>query len=111
LIDPRIRNKFNHFFFQEEDSIRDFHVTGVQTCALPISSSASSTASITMVMMRLPPGVPRIATLPSHSTKVGVIDDSGRLYGAMALASLPTRPYTFAVPGLAEKSSISLLSN
>src|SRR5690606_39521290 len=27
------------FFFQAEDGIRDFHVTGVQTCALPISAS------------------------------------------------------------------------
>src|SRR5207302_6910038 len=26
------------FFFQAEDGIRDFHVTGVQTCALPISA-------------------------------------------------------------------------
>src|SRR5690606_41051586 len=26
------------FFFQAEDGIRDYHVTGVQTCALPISS-------------------------------------------------------------------------
>src|SRR5690606_40129673 len=26
------------FFFQAEDGIRDFHVTGVQTCALPIST-------------------------------------------------------------------------
>src|SRR5690606_39960467 len=25
------------FYFQAEDGIRDFHVTGVQTCALPIS--------------------------------------------------------------------------
>src|SRR5690606_39305032 len=34
------------FFFQAEDGIRDFHVTGVQTCALPISSArpACSTA-------------------------------------------------------------------
>src|SRR5690606_39988104 len=24
------------FFFQAQDGIRDFHVTGVQTCALPI---------------------------------------------------------------------------
>src|SRR2546430_16216735 len=28
------------FFFQAEDGIRDLTVTGVQTCALPISSSA-----------------------------------------------------------------------
>src|SRR5690606_39427368 len=27
---------FAVFFFQAEDGIRDFHVTGVQTCALPI---------------------------------------------------------------------------
>src|SRR5690606_40342488 len=29
---------FFFFFFQAEDGIRDFHVTGVQTCALPICS-------------------------------------------------------------------------
>src|SRR5690606_22231114 len=38
------------FFFQAEDGIRDFHVTGVQTCALPISRS---------------PGTPRGRTRPS----------------------------------------------
>src|SRR5690606_40935107 len=34
------------FFFQAEDGIRDFHVTGVQTCALPISSSRSMRSMI-----------------------------------------------------------------
>src|SRR6266566_9063587 len=29
------------FFFQAEDGIRDYKVTGVQTCALPISHAAS----------------------------------------------------------------------
>src|SRR5690606_40648728 len=29
------------FFFQAEDGIRDFHVTGVQTCALPIFNRLS----------------------------------------------------------------------
>src|SRR5439155_2825138 len=28
------------FFFQAEDGIRDGHVTGVQTCALPISPTS-----------------------------------------------------------------------
>src|SRR5690606_39870858 len=32
------------FFFQAEGGIRDFHVTGVQTCALPISRSTRTTA-------------------------------------------------------------------
>src|SRR6266496_2006234 len=30
-------SKFFFFFFQAEDGIRDLYVTGVQTCALPIS--------------------------------------------------------------------------
>src|SRR3989454_6040113 len=30
------------FFFQAEDGIRDYKVTGVQTCALPISSVPNS---------------------------------------------------------------------
>src|SRR5439155_5668103 len=31
------RRAMRLFFFQAEDGIRDGHVTGVQTCALPIS--------------------------------------------------------------------------
>src|SRR5258706_7874258 len=31
------------FFFQAEDGIRDWSVTGVQTCALPISSTSAGT--------------------------------------------------------------------
>src|SRR5215475_7017772 len=34
---------FFFFFFQAEDGIRDFHVTGVQTCALPICRMISLT--------------------------------------------------------------------
>src|SRR6266508_5857362 len=33
------------FFFQAEDGIRDGHVTGVQTCALPISIRSRSSSS------------------------------------------------------------------
>src|SRR6266511_5112468 len=35
---------FFFFFFQAEDGIRDFHVTGVQTCALPISARGAPAA-------------------------------------------------------------------
>src|SRR5690606_39632240 len=35
ILHPLVRTSFC-FFFQAEDGIRDFHVTGVQTCALPI---------------------------------------------------------------------------
>src|SRR2546426_7378872 len=36
------------FFFQAEDGIRDYKVTGVQTCALPISQQ---------IVRALPPGI------------------------------------------------------
>src|SRR5690606_40830430 len=36
---------FFFFFFQAEDGIRDFHVTGVQTCALPISMRSGAASS------------------------------------------------------------------
>src|SRR5690606_40156160 len=32
---------------QAEDGIRDFHVTGVQTCALPISTTLAKAAPLT----------------------------------------------------------------
>src|SRR2546427_8286999 len=35
-----LASAFVFFFFQAEDGIRDLTVTGVQTCALPISSRA-----------------------------------------------------------------------
>src|SRR5437870_6363174 len=43
---------FFFFFFQAEDGIRDGHVTGVQTCALPICCSRSSTAASCSVSSR-----------------------------------------------------------
>src|SRR5438046_9702533 len=35
---------FSFFFFQAEDGIRDWSVTGVQTCALPISALLGAVA-------------------------------------------------------------------
>src|SRR2546430_5714959 len=35
------------FFFQAEDGIRDLTVTGVQTCALPISNAGAAHAFLT----------------------------------------------------------------
>src|SRR5205807_5912086 len=45
------------FFFQAEDGIRDYKVTGVQTCALPILpfSAENQIAVVTMHMHRPPP--------------------------------------------------------
>src|SRR5439155_8775549 len=46
------------FFFQAEDGIRDGHVTGVQTCALPIFPGASPEAMVA----GFPGGVPVVQT-------------------------------------------------
>ena len=36
VVKGRVTNVTEGFFFQAEDGIRDYKVTGVQTCALPI---------------------------------------------------------------------------
>src|SRR6266699_4235482 len=54
------------FFFQEEDGIRDADVTGVQTCALPISRATLD--------VRLLPGQEPQAFL---ADLVRVVSDSG----------------------------------
>src|SRR5690606_40709027 len=42
---------------QAEDGIRDFHVTGVQTCALPISPSARADVTAAQVETSIRRGV------------------------------------------------------
>src|SRR5690606_40518674 len=59
-----------YFFFQAEDGIRDFHVTGVQTCALPIFS----------IMANLPIDRERLAlrAVVHSASEGGYIDNAGR---------------------------------
>src|SRR6266511_4957991 len=50
---------FFFFFFQAEDGIRDFHVTGVQTCApsdLPSRAAPPARARTTTVIVASRPG-------------------------------------------------------
>src|SRR5688572_33509525 len=57
-----VRRRYRHllvaiplvFFFQAEDGIRDLTVTGVQTCALPISPGSSPVASISKTQKIFP---------------------------------------------------------
>src|SRR5690606_39525191 len=56
------------FFFQAEDGLRDFHVTGVQTCALPILvltniAQTAMTATDVMLLGRLSPEALAAGTL------------------------------------------------
>src|SRR5439155_3692794 len=49
-LDRRVDSRL-FFFFQAEDGIRDGHVTGVQTCALPICSITLIEASIKVMLL------------------------------------------------------------
>src|SRR5690625_7670667 len=61
------------FFFHAEDGIRDGHVTGVQTCALPISFDEGR-APVRGFALAPAPARPRLVMVlirPSHSSKIG----------------------------------------
>src|SRR6266446_473838 len=47
---------FDLFFFQAEDGIRDYKVTGVQTCALPISRSGELPWAVLVSLNRIVQG-------------------------------------------------------
>src|SRR5690606_32086806 len=59
------------FFFQAEDGIRDFHVTGVQTCALPISVLRYAEVLINWVEAKA-----ESATLGGAAVSQGDLDNS-----------------------------------
>src|SRR5690606_37431406 len=52
-----------HFFVQAEDGIRDFHVTGVQTCALPIYTIGSPDGDLSFDTRDSAPFVPKCKIL------------------------------------------------
>src|SRR2546426_6645966 len=60
------------FFFQAEDGIRDYKVTGVQTCALPISVALA----LPLTWIAIDPSGHPAAQGP---TTISVIDVSGDL--------------------------------
>src|SRR5690606_40502818 len=57
------------FFFQAEDGIRDFHVTGVQTCALPISIRSSRRWSTASMCCSASGGCTRTTALSASSAR------------------------------------------
>src|SRR5690606_41849179 len=58
------------FFFQAEDGIRDFHVTGVQTCALPIWPAAAAGGGVERV-----PGLRVVHRVGVAGTRGGRVAD------------------------------------
>src|SRR6266511_4682511 len=71
------------FFFQAEDGIRDFHVTGVQTCALPICRGIRSSRSCRQMELAPPRGTTDL--LPPESERMrrlyDLAHDVANLYG------------------------------
>src|SRR2546426_2764188 len=54
---------FFFFFFQAEDGIRDYKVTGVQTCALPISLASGAGVPVAMSRATMAPSRSRATSL------------------------------------------------
>src|SRR5256885_7725898 len=61
------------FFFQAEDGIRDYKVTGDQTCALPISASDGSRSPTEVVRAAKAAGLLAIA-LTDHDSVTGLAE-------------------------------------
>src|SRR5699024_11310151 len=59
------------FFFQAEDGIRDRNVTGVQTCALPISGSPTGTSWPSSVPEAQPAARATTAAIPAAARTAG----------------------------------------
>src|SRR5438874_9199962 len=65
------------FFFQAEDGIRDLYVTGVQTCALPISGETGPTGAVGIAGETGPTGATGIAGETGPTGAVGINGDTG----------------------------------
>src|SRR5690606_40272388 len=91
----------NHLFLQAEAGIRDFHVTGVQTCALPIwigmrqpsprdSAGVSAPAATTNASAPIPPaGVTAArAEFPVRTKQIGRASCRERVENADGAAAI-----------------------
>src|SRR5690606_41114119 len=92
------------FFFQAEDGIRVYHVTGVQTCALPISvMPIAFIKGVTMTEPRMPVCTTKTAaragsppTVSASAMAIGAVTRSeerrvGKECGSRGVASQVTR--------------------
>src|SRR5690625_5518642 len=93
------------FFFQAEDGIRDGHVTGVQTCALPIcplssrACAAARTWGVSQLGPSAPPrrirdtsGLPRVETRLARPSAPIPRKDCGAEAAATASSAIWTPP-------------------
>src|SRR5256885_16834223 len=73
------------FFFQAEDGIRDYKVTGVQTCALPILISAGGMLPVAYALLA------EIMPTRHRGWSLVVVGGIGALGGFFAASSLSAR--------------------
>src|SRR5688572_32780220 len=78
------------FFFQAEDGIRDLTVTGVQTCALPISGDVAAANRATELLIAA--GHTRIAHIPGEAWQEVSADRLRGYRDALATADIPFDP-------------------
>src|SRR5690606_40824941 len=84
------------FFVQAEDGIRDFHVTGVRTCALPIYETAVTGGGAVQLRPEqagrmFPPDQRRAGLRPHEPTVTDTTDTTGRPGAALRRADQPDR--------------------
>src|SRR5256885_4664468 len=77
------------FFFQAEDGIRDYKVTGVQTCALPISQSAKAQPKPRVVLEGSP--MP-LCTAISEKLPLGSVRYNPIISLSKLVIAIPGRP-------------------
>src|SRR5439155_463329 len=83
------------FFFQAEDGIRDGHVTGVQTCALPISMTDISSSG----RRRSPLGGAAKEPRTKERTRSGKDEGADRRQSAQTAWASPKACAVLADPG------------
>src|SRR5688500_19151402 len=83
------------FFFQAEDGIRDYKVTGVQTCALPILENLAPTNSISFAPLRFGVGSGTFDTF-----------DAGQAAFLLGQPSIATAPIVTIAEGGSDRKSV-----
>src|SRR5262249_59319448 len=89
--------RWSVFFLQAEDGIRDWSVTGVQTCALPISISPGTEASGSP----LPSTEHSTSRPPENASAITSESCSNALSSA---AGMPDSDHTLAIPKIGRAS-------
>src|SRR5256886_7329891 len=86
------------FFFQAEDGIRDLTVTGVQTCALPISRTP---AAVVYARLGEAPLAPDVVIFACRASAAMYLGEAARSVGAASALPPLLRPTCMAIPAAA----------